>query len=263
MPRHNPDPFIQARDFFLDNFFPWRTRTASTTRRFATPVFLTKSFILTFLCAVAWFATAFCGLWQWNVANAWSQFDIFSVGLLVLLFVWSCSTAHFHREMFTSREIMLEASGMTFDRLMFFWIDLFAAAEVLLFFDYGHWHLVPQLRQLPLQVSGLILCVFGTAWMIYTDAYLSQQFRNGLQRRNMLCFGPYRFVRHPRYAGLMLCSVGISLALASVLGGALALGWICVNIQRVQLEERHLRDLFGTEYEAYSSRTARFFPGIY
>jgi protein-S-isoprenylcysteine O-methyltransferase Ste14 len=258
MPRQNPDPFVQARDFFIDNFFPWKARVASPAR----PVFLTKSFLISLACATVWFVAAFFGLLQWNSENPWSQFDIFSVGLLVLLFVWSCATAHFHREMFTSREVMLEASGMTFDKLMFLWIDLFAAAEVLLFFDYGHWHLVPQLRNLGLQIPGLILCIFGTAWLVWTDAYLSRQFRN-LHRRQMMRFGPYRFVRHPRYAGLILCSIGISLALASAIGWALAIGWFFVNVQRVRLEEGHLRDLFGAEYEAYSSRTARFFPGVY
>jgi protein-S-isoprenylcysteine O-methyltransferase Ste14 len=211
---------------------------------------------------MAWFSAAIAGLWQWNAENALSQFDIFSIGILLLLFVWSCSTCYFHREMFTSQEVMMEASGMTFDKLMFFWIDIFAAAEVLLFFDYGHWHLLPQLRELPLQIAGLAICVFGTAWLLWTDAFLSQQFQN-LRRRNMMRSGPYRFVRHPRYAGLIFCSIGISLALASVIGLALAVGWFFVNVQRVHLEEGHLRDLFGAEYEAYCARTARFFPGVY
>ena len=253
---------MQARDFFLDSFSQWRTRSAAATQPFTTPVFLTKSFLVSLSCAGLWFLAAFFGLFQMNGAPTWSQFDVFSVGVLGLLLVWCCATAYFHREMFVSREVMLEASGMTFDKLMFFWIDLFAAIEVLLFFDYGHWHLVAQLRTLGLQVPGLILCVFGAAWLIWTDAYLSRQFRN-LHRRSMMCSGPYRFVRHPRYAGIMLSSIGISLALASVIGLALAVGWFVVNVKRVHLEDLHLRELFGAEYEAYAARTARFLPGIY
>jgi protein-S-isoprenylcysteine O-methyltransferase Ste14 len=264
MPHQNPDPFVQARDFFLDNFFPSRTRTAATPSSFSRPkpFLLTKSFLISFACAVAWFAAAFFGLWQTNSAAPWSQFDVFSVSLLGLLLAWFSATGYFHREMFVSREVMLEASGMTFDKLMFFWIDLFAAAEVLLFYDYGHWHLVPQLRTPVLQVPGLMLCVFGAAWLIWTDAYLSRQFHN-LNRRSMMCSGPYRFVRHPRYAGIILSSIGISLALASVIGLLLAAGWFAVNVKRVHLEDGHLRELFGAEYEAYAARTARFFPGIY
>ena len=263
MPRQAPDPFLQARDFFLDNVFPGRARIPAPPHiAKPKPVFFTKSFVLTFLCGSLWFIAAFCGLWQWNSAVPWSQLDMFSVGLLFLLLVWCFATAHFHREMFQSREVMLEASGMTFDRLMFFWIDLFAAAEVLVFFDYGQWHLVPQLRQPLLQIPGLILCVAGTAWLVWTDAYLSRQFRD-LSDRKMMCRGPYRFVRHPRYAGLIICSVAFALAMASAVAWALAIGWVWVNVRRVQLEDNHLRGLFGREYDAYAARTARFFPGVY
>jgi protein-S-isoprenylcysteine O-methyltransferase Ste14 len=259
-----PDLFFQAREFFLDNIFPGRARVPAGKRApAAKPVFLTKSFLLTLLCALAWFAIACCGLWQWHSSTPLSQFDIFSVGLIVLLMIWSAGTAHFHREMFQSREIMLEASGVTFDRLMFFWIDLFAAAEVLVFFEYGQWHFVPQLRQPWLQVPGLVLCVAGTVWLVWTDAYLSRQFRGGLNDRKMMNRGPYRFVRHPRYAGLLVCSVALALAMGSVIAWVLAAGWIWVNVRRVSLEEQHLRGLFGADYDAYAARTARFIPGVY
>ena len=189
--------------------------------------------------------------------------DIYSGGLLLLVGVWSLSTVFFHREMFQSQEVMLEASGMNFDKLMFFWIDVFACAEVLVFFDYGQWHLAPALRQPFLQIPGLVLCVAGTAWLVWTDAYLSRQFQGDLNRRKMLDTGPYRFVRHPRYAGLIICGIAFALAMASVIAWVLALGWIWVNVKRVHLEDGHLRKLFGPEYEAYAARTARFFPGIY
>ncbi|HXA56109.1 MAG TPA: isoprenylcysteine carboxylmethyltransferase family protein [Candidatus Acidoferrum sp.] len=260
---HEHDPFLQAREFFLDNIFPGRARVRASRRPIARPAFLTKSFVLSFLCATVWFVTAFCGLRQWRSATPWSQLDVFSVTLLALLLVWSVATALFHREMFQSREIMLEASGMNFDKLMFFWIDVFAAAEVLVFFDYGQWHLVPQLREPYLQIPGLALCIAGTVWLIWTDIYLSRQFRGGLSDRRMMNHGPYHFVRHPRYAGLIISSIAFALAMSSVIAWALAIGWIWVNVRRVELEENHLRGLFGAEYDRYAARTARFFPGVY
>lgn len=267
MKSQSPDLLLQARDFFLDNLFPGRAREARAEAKSPKtgfkPLFLLKSVFIASFCAVVWFGAAICGLWQWSSSTPWAQFDIFSVGLLILLAIWSASTAHFHREMFVSREVMLEASGVNFDRLMFFWIDVFAAAEVLVFFDYGHWHLVPPLRQPYLQIPGLALCVAGTAWLVWTDIYLSQQFRGGLSDRKMMSHGPYRFVRHPRYAGLIVCSVALALAMASVIAWVLAIGWVWVNIKRVQLEEGHLRGLFGAEYDRYMARTARFLPGIY
>jgi protein-S-isoprenylcysteine O-methyltransferase len=269
MPRPSPDLLLQARDFFLDTVFHGRGREVRLERQKAAStsvsqsLFVLKSVLLTLFFAAAWFSAAICGLVQWRSSTPWVQFDIFSVGLLILLAIWCLSTAHFHREMFVSREVMLEASGVNFDRLMFFWIDVFAVAEVLVFFDYGHWHLVPLLRQPYLQIPGLAICIAGTAWLVWTDLYLSQQFRGDLSDRKMMSHGPYRFVRHPRYAGLIICSVALALAMASVIAWALAVGWIWVNVKRVQLEEEHLRGLFGAEYDQYASRTSRFLPGIY
>jgi protein-S-isoprenylcysteine O-methyltransferase Ste14 len=36
-----------------------------------------------------------------------------------------------------------------------------------------------------------------------------------------------------------------------------------VNLKRVELEENHLRGLFGAAYDRYAKRTSRFVPGIY
>jgi len=264
MTRQTEEFILQAREFFLQNVLPGRARVAAEPNaKPARRVYLTKSFVLAFSCATLWFVAAFCGLWQWGSAAPWSQLDVFSVAAIALLLVFSFATAHFHREMFQSRAVMLEASGLNFDRLMFFWIDLFAAAEVLVFFDYGQWHILPQLRQPYLQIPGLALCAAGLAWLIWTDIYLSGQFRSGLANRKMMQSGPYRFVRHPRYAGLMVCSVAFALAMASAIAWALAVGWIWVNVRRVQLEDDHLRGLFGVEYERYAARTARFLPGVY
>jgi len=131
------------------------------------------------------------------------------------------------------------------------------------FFEYGQWHLMPALRQPFLQIPGLILCVAGTVWLIWTDLYLSRQFLGNLSERKMMKTGPYRFVRHPRYAGLIICSITLALAMGSVIAWALALGWIWVNVKRVTLEDNYLRGLFGAEYDDYAAKTARFFPGVY
>ena len=188
--------------------------------------------------------------------------DVFSGGVLFLFLIWSLGTIHFHRAIFHSPDVMREASGEVFDPMMFVWIDVFAVAELGVFLDYGQWHLVPRLEQPVLQSFGLAMSVFAALWLVWTDAYLSRQFHS-LSSRKILTEGPYRFVRHPRYAALIVSSVAVSLALASIVAWALAVGWLWVNLRRVELEEVHLRRLFGTEYDAYASRTPRFLPGIY
>jgi protein-S-isoprenylcysteine O-methyltransferase Ste14 len=75
--------------------------------------------------------------------------------------------------------------------------------------------------------------------------------------------GPYRFVRHPGYAGSLLIWTGFALTSRSLpvvesVGGLLALAYQ----RRVAAEEALLRrDLPG--YEAYTKRTKRLIPFVW
>ena len=214
------------------------------------------------LILAVYLAAAVACLWQWNSAQPLARVDIFSGGVMLLFLIWSAGTIHFHRAIFQSPDVMREASGEVFDPLMFVWIAVFAAAELAVFLDYGHWRIVPLFVQPALQAIGLGICALTSLWLVWTDAYLSRQFHS-LSGRKILTEGPYRFVRHPRYAALIITSVGVSLAMGSILAWAIAIGWLWVNLKRVELEEGHLRKLFGAEYDSYASHTPRFFPGIY
>lgn len=74
--------------------------------------------------------------------------------------------------------------------------------------------------------------------------------------------GPYRWIRHPMYASLLLFMLGIALyrhAWPNYLG--LALLGIAV-FGKMHREETHLHTRFE-DYSAYVKRTHRLFPGIY
>lgn len=217
----------------------------------------------TLLFIALYFAAALACLWQWGSPRPWSRVDVFSGGFLVISLMWVYGTMRFHRAIFRSREVMREASGMTFDPAMLTWINVFAVCELSVFADYGHWHLVPQLENGVLQNIGLVLYFLGAIWLIWTDRHLSRQFQGDLANRRVMTSGPYRFVRHPRYAALITSRIAFALSMGSILAWGFALGWVWVNMRRVRLEETHLRELFGAEYERYAARTPRFLPGIY
>jgi protein-S-isoprenylcysteine O-methyltransferase Ste14 len=74
--------------------------------------------------------------------------------------------------------------------------------------------------------------------------------------------GPYRWVRHPMYASLLLFMAGIALyrhAPPNYLG-LLLLGVAVWG--KMHREETHLHTKFA-DYSAYVKRTHRLFPGIY
>ncbi len=73
--------------------------------------------------------------------------------------------------------------------------------------------------------------------------------------------GPYRFVRHPLYSGILGFTLGIAAVSDHVWAylGCLALGlWFTFVL--APFEERELNALFGPSYAAYMRGTRRFLP---
>jgi protein-S-isoprenylcysteine O-methyltransferase Ste14 len=82
------------------------------------------------------------------------------------------------------------------------------------------------------------------------------------QDHDLITSGPYRFVRHPIYTGLLLGLAGIAVARGEwrgVLGVVLAFGafW-----RKLRIEERWMREQFGGAYDEYSRRVAALIPRI-
>jgi protein-S-isoprenylcysteine O-methyltransferase Ste14 len=75
--------------------------------------------------------------------------------------------------------------------------------------------------------------------------------------------GPYRFIRHPSYLGLLVLSLGWALAFRSGVGVILTALTLPVVLARIEAEERLLSETFGAEYEAYRARTSRLLPHLY
>lgn len=75
--------------------------------------------------------------------------------------------------------------------------------------------------------------------------------------------GPYRYIRHPSYAGALITVIGLGLALgnwASLLSmvACVAIGYA----YRIRVEEAALVAALGQPYREYMSRTARLVPFV-
>jgi protein-S-isoprenylcysteine O-methyltransferase len=124
----------------------------------------------------------------------------------------------------------------------------------------GHGHVGPLVQHLglALMLSGLAL----RGWAVRTlgrhfTVYVALQEGHQLVRS-----GPYRWIRHPSYTGVLLSVAGLGLALGTWSGALLALivaygGFI----YRIALEEQVLEQAFGAEFAAYKARTWKLFPG--
>jgi protein-S-isoprenylcysteine O-methyltransferase len=76
--------------------------------------------------------------------------------------------------------------------------------------------------------------------------------------------GPFRWVRHPSYSGVLLAFVGWALTLGNWVAILVVLAPIFVAfVRRMNVEEEALRGALGEKYAAYMKRTHRLVPGVY
>src|SRR5215831_19277376 len=113
---------------------------------------------------------------------------------------------------------------------------------------------------------GVFVFAAGSALRILPVFILGDRF-SGLVAiqpgHTLVTNGIYGVIRHPSYLGLLINSLGWSLAFRSGVGVFLTLLLIPPLIARIHAEERLLHTQFGDEYDAYRSRTSRLIPGIY
>jgi protein-S-isoprenylcysteine O-methyltransferase Ste14 len=79
----------------------------------------------------------------------------------------------------------------------------------------------------------------------------------------LITSGVYRYVRHPMYLSLLLLTWGIALKDPASLQVSVAIANTMFLLKTAEIEERENIAKFGGAYEAYRSRSWRFFPHVY
>ena len=153
--------------------------------------------------------------------------------------------------------------GQTSNAAIVRWVILLMLGDLLVFLDYGHWRVVSSLDRPTLQAAGLGAYLLAAVWQMWTDAYLARHFTDERSREIPTVVGPFRHVRHPRYAAAIAGKIAFPLVFGSVFGWLLLGPWMALLLHKVWAEEAHLRRLFGWRYQEYAERTARLLPGVY
>jgi protein-S-isoprenylcysteine O-methyltransferase Ste14 len=113
---------------------------------------------------------------------------------------------------------------------------------------------------------GVALFALGGALRLWPVYVLGDRF-SGLVAiqpgHTLVTTGIYSRIRNPSYLGLLMNSLGWSLAFRSGIGVLMTAALVPPLVARMHAEERLLASEFGTEYEAYRARTWRLLPGLY
>jgi protein-S-isoprenylcysteine O-methyltransferase Ste14 len=119
----------------------------------------------------------------------------------------------------------------------------------------------------PHRTAGLIVMWLGLAIRVWAVAALGRAFRTTVEvdpDQGIVTSGPYRWVRHPSYTGLLAIMAGLGLAagnwLALVACVALPLAAL---LRRIHVEEAELTRVLGQPYRLYRTRTKRLVPGLW
>ncbi len=120
--------------------------------------------------------------------------------------------------------------------------------------------LIPSaLPLLALQAIGLFL---GGWALITMRLHRLSVLPDPLPRVELVRSGPYRFIRHPMYASLLIVALGWVLAAPHLWRWLLWLGLVAILTAKLLYEERLLRERLS-DYQAYQRRSWRLLPFVW
>ena len=196
---------------------------------------------------------------RWGHSEPWSRLDRYSIAAILLLVGMGSMKARVHGAL--GPEIGRQFFGERFDPLMQRLRKVMRLGDLLTLLDYGSGPLFPAMAVPALQVAGLVIAPLVIAWLWWVDSYLIARFPATLEGA-MMQDGPFRYIRHPRYIGLLLGRFAFAAMLGSAIGWVQCAGVIALFTRRMLREEQHLRATFPGTYDAYMQRTGRVFPSF-
>ena len=117
-----------------------------------------------------------------------------------------------------------------------------------------------------IRLAGLLLTFLGFFLMNWSVMALGKQFSVEVtiqENHQLVTNGPYRYIRHPRYLGILIFFCGISIVFRSWLGLILMGIVLIALIWRIRDEEKLMFQEFQGEWETYKSKSSALIPFIY
>jgi protein-S-isoprenylcysteine O-methyltransferase Ste14 len=114
---------------------------------------------------------------------------------------------------------------------------------------------------------GVFIMVSGVVFRRYAISILGKFFTATVQihkDHQLIKVGPYRYIRHPSYLGILILALGNGIALANWISLLICIALPAIGIvQRIKVEENELCHHFGKQYQDYRKSTWHIIPYIY
>ena len=108
---------------------------------------------------------------------------------------------------------------------------------------------------------------FATILIMSVGAYLLINgygliYRSQKNQTGLVTDGPYRFVRHPQYLGIILLTGGLLLQWVTISALLLWPILILLYVRLARIEEQEIESKYGDSYRQYKERTPMFLPKL-
>lgn len=111
--------------------------------------------------------------------------------------------------------------------------------------------------------AGTFLTVIGAAFAIWARVELGRNWSANVTQKadhELIQSGPFAWVRHPIYTGLLTALLGTALAVDAGRGVLAFVIALVALWRKYRLEERFMTELFGAHYSAYRERVPALVP---
>lgn len=146
------------------------------------------------------------------------------------------------------------------------WVTVVSSLLLALVFKMLAWVSIP-IEYLPRQFFALLMFAMGLFLRYCAVNRLGRFFTTNvsIQRKHELIVeGPYRWVRHPAYTGLLIALAAAGLAMGDVIAMLiLTIPTFFAFRFRIVIEEKLLNKKFGKVYRDYSKTTWKLIPWLF
>ncbi len=192
--------------------------------------------------------------------------DRIEQGLIVVLWAFLVRRVYFSENPFAPLLLLAETAVLTFVLIRRPTSDISR--------DSGDWMLAVTATAAPLLIMpvanpipqfamiGIALVLLGNAFQLSAKLFLRRSFGIAPANRGVKVEGPYRFVRHPMYAGYLAVNIGIMILMPSLFNLVVyTIAWLA-QILRLKAEERLLSE--DPAYREFKAKVRwRLVPGVF
>jgi protein-S-isoprenylcysteine O-methyltransferase Ste14 len=145
---------------------------------------------------------------------------------------------------------------------------LAAAAFTLLFSDFPHGGRLGERFLVPdpwLEAAGTVLTYLGAAFAIWARWSLGRNWSAEVSLKadhQLIRSGPYAYVRHPIYGGLLLAVIGTAVVIGEWRGLLAILIMAVGHVLKAKREEAFMTAAFGDQYQQHRSETGFLLPRL-